>query len=722
MRTILFLLGFTLTFHNADGQQQITLEEIWLEEAFEPEEASGFKFMRDGQHYTVLDSSEGYRIEKHDLATGELVEVLLDARQIADDYKINDYELAFKDRYLLLQSNKIEIYRHSFTAEYILYDLKSQRIKPIDDLSRIACAKVDPSGQRLGFVKNNDLYYQHLASGKVMRVTTDGEKNEVINGHADWVYEEEFVLTRAFEWSDHGDHLAFIRFDESEVPEFTLKLYHNEVYPEHDTYKYPKVGQTNSTVSVHIHHLINGETTQVDVGDMTDIYVPRIAWSSYSDTLCIFKLNRLQNHLQIFKTDALTGESLVMLEEKNEYYIDIHDNLTFISGGKEFIWTSESDGYNHIYRYKMDGSLVKQITDGPWEVTEVYGVDQDRGEIFYQSTELSSIDRTIHAVSIDGSTSRTIIGKNGFNGAKFSKTFDYFILEHSTLNTPPTYTVMDRKGGAVFVIEDNAELDQKLQRYGTSDVEKMTITIEGDIELNAAMIKPNNFDDSKEYPLLMYVYGGPGSQRAQDKWNQFKHYGWYQFMAQRGYVVAVVDNRGTGGKGEAFKKMTYLQLGKYETIDQINAAKYFGEKPFIDKDRIAIYGKSYGGFMSTLCILKGKDVFKAAIALAPVTHWKWYDSVYTEKYMRTEEENKDGYHENAPVNFADRLKGRYLLVHGLDDDNVHFQHTVELTRKLVAANKQFDTYFYPNLAHALDDNRSRYHLFTKITNFLDESL
>lgn len=717
----LFYLLTTLFIFSSQliSQKEITLEDIFKNGTFRTQGVPGFNFMQDGRHYTALSDN---RIVQYDLTTGKMVEVLLDARQIADDYKIENYEFAFDERYIVLRSKTNRIYRRSYTAEYVVYDRKKERIRPINNLNQISYATVDPSGQRVAFVKDNDLYYQHLASKKVMRVTSDGEKNKIINGHTDWVYEEEFGFVKAFEWSVKGDKLAFIRFDESEVEEFTMTLHHNLPYPEYETFKYPKVGEKNSNVSVHIHHLKNGETADANIGDMTDMYIPRITWSANNDEVCIFKMNRHQNHLQVYKTDGKTGQSSVMLDETNDYYIDIHDNLTFINDGKQFLWTSEKDGYNHFYLYNVDGTLSHQITKGAWEVTSAYGYDESKKEIIYQSTENSSVERGIYAMSLDGQSKREIATQKGHNHAQFSSTFDYFILTHSDHATPPSVNVYDRNGELVRPLEDNATLKGQMKEYGAEPVELTTIEVENGIELNASIIKPKDFDPNKKYPLFMYLYGGPGSQQVMDRWNSFRYYWWFQLLADQGYVVAVVDNRGTGGKGEQFKKMTYLQLGKYETIDQINAAKHFAKMDFIDESRIGIFGWSYGGFMSTLCLLKGNDTFKTAIAVAPVTSWKWYDSIYTERYMRTVEENEEGYYDNSPVNFADRLKGNYLLVHGLADDNVHFQNTAEMANALIGHNKQFDTYFYPNRNHGIYGDNARLHLFTKMTNFVKEKL
>ncbi|MDX1685906.1 MAG: DPP IV N-terminal domain-containing protein, partial [Saprospiraceae bacterium] len=583
MRKIFLFISLFLVVSALQAQKEITLEDIWKNGTFRTMGVPGFNFLADGKHYAALEEN---RIVKYDLTTGELVEVILDARSINDDYNIEAYEFAVDEKFIVLRSNTQRIYRRSYTAEYIIYDRSTAQTIPVDDMNQVSYATLDPTGKKVAFVKDNNLYYQHLPSGVVLAVTEDGEKNRIINGHTDWVYEEEFAFVKAFEWSTEGNHLAYIRFDETEVPEFTMTLHHNQSYPVYETFKYPKVGETNSSVSVHIHHIKNGTTTTADIGDLEDIYIPRIKWSANDDEVCIFKLNRHQNHLQIFRTDAQTGQSVIMLNETSEYYIDIHDNLTFINDGSEFIWTSENNGFNHIYLFDTSGRQQAQVTQGNWEVTNFYGYDPENKEVYYQSTEPGSTQRNIYSSTIDGRQKRHVAVDEGYNSAQFSSTFDYYVLNHSTISQPPTYNVYDRQGSVIRPLEDNTQLAARKAEYGVAPVELLSIEVEDGVKLNAAMIKPPDFDPEKKYPLFMFLYGGPGSQEVMNRWNSFGNYWWFQMLAQKGYIIAVVDNRGTGGKGEEFKKMTYLTLGKYETIDQINAARYLGNMDFIDADRI----------------------------------------------------------------------------------------------------------------------------------------
>ena len=541
-----------------------------------------------------------------------------------------------------------------------------------------------------------------------------GQKMDIV-----LVHQVSFV--KAFWWSPDSKKIAYLRFDESDVKEFTMTLYNDDTYPEYQTFKYPKVGEKNAEVSVFLYELGTEESSEVNIGSLEDQYVPRVKWTKDPNSVCVFKMNRHQNFVQLFLVDARDGSSEVLLEERNKYYIDITDDLTFLEDGQHFIWTSEKSGFNHIYLHDMTGKEVAKITSGDYDVTSFYGVDESRELVYFQSAEISPLERHIYKVGLDGKNKQKLSKESGTNRAAFSSTFDYFTLTHSSVNQVNSYRVFDRKNREVRVLEDNAGYASLQKDYGVQPVEFFQFSTSENVELNGWMIKPRNFDPSKKYPVFMTQYSGPGSQQVTDSWKGF-NYWWYQMLAQQGYVVACVDPRGTGARGQEFKKMTYLQLGKYETIDQIEAGKYLADLPYTDPSRVGIFGWSYGGYMSSLAILKGNDVFSAAIAVAPVTSWKWYDTIDTERYMRTLAENEDGYRENSPIYFADRLRGKYLLVHGGADDNVHLQNSMEMARALIEANKQFDTYIYPNRNHGIFGGTSRVHLYRKMTDFLNENL
>lgn len=716
MRYFFFTVSLSLLCTVGFAQTPITVEAIWSEYAFVPNSVPGFNFRNDGRHYTRLENNQ---IKEYDLISGETGSVLLDGNAIEGfDGRIQGYRFSADEQKILFWTGTEAIYRHSTRAAYYVWD--GRQSKPVFEDEKQRLATLNPQGDKVAFVLDNNLFYKDLANDAVVQVTNDGEENRIINGATDWVYEEEFSFSRAFEWSPDGQRLAFYRFDESGVREFTMTNYHDELYPEYVTFKYPKVGEDNALVSIHVYDLPSAASTLINLGETYE-YVPRIKWTQGSDQLCVFRMNRHQSELELLLADPVTGNTRLLLRETNDSYIDIHDNLHFLKDGERFLWTSEQDGWNHLYLYRLDGTLERQITRGEWEVTKFYGIDEATETLFYQAAEQSPMRREIYSIRLDGKKKRQLNNAPGTHSASFSKTFDYYVGTFSTINSAATYTVYDRSGKTIRIIEENTDMRAIQQEYQVQPASFFEFETSEKVTLNGWMIKPANFEPNKQYPVFMFLYGGPGSQQVTDSWKG-QNYWWFQMLAQQGYLVACVDNRGTGGRGEAFKKMTYLQLGKYETIDQIEAAKYLGSLPYTDASRIGIFGWSYGGYMSSLCLLKGNDVFKAAIAVAPVTNWKWYDTIYTERYMRTEEENPDGYRDNSPVYFADRLQGSYLLVHGMSDDNVHFQHTAEMANALVAANKQFDTYFYPNRNHSIFGGPTRMHLYNRMTRFLLENL
>lgn len=713
---ILFLLPSIISV--AQDDNDITLEMIWKDYMFYPNSVPGFNFLNDGKHYSKFD---GNNITKYDITTGDKAGIILNGNAV-DEEKLgmmDGYTFSDDESKIIIETKSESIYRRSSKGIFYVYDTKTNALDLISDLGKIQYPTFSPDASKIAFVFENNLYYTDLATGKEYQLSVDGSKNELIFGATDWVYEEEFSFAKAFWWSPDGQKIAYLGFDESKVKEFTMTLYNDEMYPEYETFKYPKVGEDNSKVYAFVYHLGNEETVPVDMGDYE--YIPRLKWTQDPNKLCVFKMNRWQNNLDLLLADATSGSTSLLLNEKSKYYVDIHDNLTFLKDGKHFLWTSEKSGYNHIYLHDMKGKQVRAITKGKWDVTNCYGVDEENGKVFFQSAEESPMQRYVYCTSIKGGKKKKLTEKDGWNNVQFSSNYSYFVNTHTTANQPANYTVYDGEGTKVREIENNGYLRGVMQTYNVQPKEFFSFKTSEGVTLNGWMIKPDNFDENRLHPVFMTEYGGPGSQEVTDKWDAFDYW-WHQMLAQKGYIVACVDNRGTGGRGEEFKKMTYLQLGKYETVDQIEAAKWLGKQSYVDKERIGIFGWSYGGYLSSLCILKGNDVFKSAIAVAPVTNWKWYDTVYTERYMRDTKENGDGYKENSPVYFADRLKGNYLLIHGVADDNVHFQHAAEMSKALITANKQFDTYYYPNKNHGIYGGLTRLHLYTKMTNFILDKL
>ena len=702
-------------------EKQVTLEEIWNGE-FSQQRLESLNSLNNGDEYIVLnqDRAKGTSsIDVYAYKSGEKERSLVNSGNLEDINRFSSYQLSDTEEKALLGTEMEQIYRHSSRGIFFVYDVASKSLKKLTD-RKIQEPTFSPDGSKVAYVFENNIYIQDLASGKETQVTTDGKINENINGVTDWVYEEEFAFVRAFDFNKDGSKLAFLKFDEREVPEFSMDMFGTDLYPTATTFKYPKAGEANSKVSLHVYNLQSEKTNDVKLGDYNDFYIPRIKWTNNADVLSAQVLNRHQNNLDLIFVNTKTNESKVVLNDSDKAYVDVTDNLTFLDDNS-FIWTSEKDGWNHIYHYDKNGKLINQITKGKWEVTNYYGFDPKSKTIFYQSTENGSVNRDVYSIKANGKNKKRLTDKEGTNSADFSADYSYFINTFTNTTTPNRYTLHDAKTGKlVRVIKDNSALLEKEKAYNFSPKELSTIEINGN-ELNMWMIKPSNFDESKKYPLLMFQYSGPGSQTVSNSYFGANDY-WYQLLADKGYIVASVDGRGTGFKGAAFKKVTQNELGKYELEDQIAAAKKLGARNYIDQDRIGIWGWSFGGFMSTNAILKGNDVFSMAIAVAPVTSWRFYDSIYTERYMTAPQENPTGYDENSPINHVDKLKGKFLLVHGSGDDNVHFQNSMRLIEALIQANKQFDWAIYPDKNHGIYGGNTRLHLYTKMTNFIEENL
>lgn len=712
----MFFINFLLAQNNMSSTE-LNLENIWKENKFNAKSIPGFTFLRDGTHYTKLENNK--IISFHLLSESE-VETIFDGNDNSFKDILNgdiiDYQFSSDEQKLFVLLEQESIYRRSNKAVTYLFDKKQNSLKRIHHGRKISFPTFSPDGEKVAYVLDNNLFIWDIINDSLTSVTTDGLKNKILNGAGDWVYEEEFGLSNAFEWSPDSKFLAFLKFDETKVPQFTMTNFTGEAHPEYVTYKYPKVGDDNAKVSIGIYSLSEAKTTFA-LTDSTFEYIPRVQWTKNPDYLCILTLNRHQNHLKRFIINRESGKSSLLFEEKENTYVSIDDHLTFLSNEHHFIRTSEASGWNHLYLHHIDGKIIRPITKGNWEVTAFYGIDESTGWVYFQAAIHHAKERQVCRIKLDGSKLEEIAEEPGWNSAQFNATKSLFILTHASIQKPPRYSINSSDGTELKRLEENNLLKSLQKSLNVQPIDFFDFQTAGKVSLNGWIIKPANFNPQGKYPVLMFVYGGPGSQQVTDNWKG-QNYWWFQFLAQKGFIVACVDNRGTGGRGAEFKKVTYLQLGKYETEDQIEAAKYLGTLSYVDATRIGIFGWSYGGFMSSLCLFKGNDVFSAAIAVAPVTHWKWYDNIYTERYMRTVSENPKGYMENAPLNFAGQLKGKYLLVHGMADDNVHFQHTAEMANALIKENKQFDTYFYPNKNHSISGGNSRLHLYTKMTDFI----
>ena len=710
-------------------QKTVSVEEIY-DGTFRTKGMDVLRSRNNGTQYTLLNYDRSSKIQTIDLyqyESLEKVETLLSTEDLDGISYMSSYSFSDDETKVLLATELKPIYRRSSLGTYYVYDFQSKELIKISE-NQIQEPSLSPDGSKVAYGFENNLYLFDLRSKNTTQMTFDGKKNHIINGITDWVYEEEFSFVRAFQWSPQGTHIAFLRFDETEVPEFSMPIYGDDLYPQIQTFKYPKAGENNAEVSLHLYELSSGSVSKIDVDAY---YIPRIKWKHHPDELVFQTLNRHQNKLVLYNYNKTTKELSVLHTETDAAYVDVNDDLTFLVDDS-FIWTSEKDGYNHLYLHDKSGKQKRQLTSGEWEVTSYYGYDQKNKKIFFQSTAEGSINRDVYSVGINGKGLKRLTSKEGINRASFSADFTYFINTHSNATTPPSYSLYttatnnrlkDSNSAQTLMLKtvvENAALLDKLEDYSISYKEFSTIEVNGN-DLNMWMIKPVDFDPSKKYPLLMFQYSGPGSQSVSNSWMGGNDY-WYQLLQSKGYIIACVDGRGTGFKGRDFKKTTYLQLVRYESDDQIAAAEKLSELPYIDEDRTAIWGWSFGGDMAMHCILKGNDVFEAAISVAPVTSWRFYDTIYTERFMRTPQENPEGYDLNSPLNYADQLKGKLLLVHGSADDNVHFQNTMRMVEELVQANKQFDWAVYPDKNHGIYGGKTRVQLYTKMTNFILNNL
>ena len=704
------------------AQQQIEVAQIW-NGTFRTNQLNALNTLHTKNQYSVLDynrNTKTFTIDAFDFTTLEKVQTLFSTADFPEINEISDYSINKTDDKILIATNSTPIYRHSFTSVYYLFDIASKSLIKISD-NPIQEPLLNKNGSKIAYAFENNLYVFDVTTKKTTQITKDGKKNAIINGITDWVYEEEFAFVRAFDWNADGTKLAFIKFDESDVPVFSMDIYGEDLYPQQQVFKYPKAGENNSKVSLHLFDVSKASTQNVTLNAETAYYIPRIKFTNNTNVLSVQTLNRHQNQLNLLFVDANSGKTSTILTEKDKAYVDITDNLTFLNDNS-FIWTSEKDGYNHIYHYNNDGSLKKQVTNGNWEVTNYYGYNKSNETIYYQSVENGSTKRDVYSIQLNGSSKKQLSSQNGTNSATFSPDFKYFINNHSSSTKAPSYTLVDASTGKnVKEILNNAALEDKLKKFDLPKKEFTTFKNEVGNDLNGYMIKPKNFDAKKKYPVLLYQYSGPGSQEVADSWNDSNDY-WHMMLAQKGYIVVCVDGRGTGFKGANFKKVTQKELGKFEVEDQIFVAKQLAKESFVDANRIGIWGWSFGGFMSSNALFQANDVFKTAIAVAPVTSWRFYDSVYTERFMTTPQENASGYDNNSPITHADKLKGNFLLIHGTADDNVHVQNAMLLINKLVYLNKNFDWLIYPDKNHGIYGGKTREQLYTKMTDYILEKL
>lgn len=690
--------------------QTITLDKIYSG-YYRGKGISGISSLKNGENYVVIEpggiAKYSYKTTKKD---GNIVEGNFQS------YIFNDDE----SKILLLKDSQ-PIYRHSFLGKFDVRDLKTGKTFSLNGGNFVQEPTFSPDGTKVAFVADNNLFYQDLNSGNIVKITNDGKKNSILNGLADWVYEEEFGHARLYEWTKNSDAIVFVKSDETEVPEMYIPIYEKQLYPSEMRFKYPKAGEKNSVVSAQLYRLDNAKTIALNLANFKNYYIPNVYHTAKADEIILITSERLQNASDVLKVNTKTGNVTKLFTESDKRWIDT-DNVTLeFLDDNSFIWGAERDGNRHLYWYDQNGKLKKQITKGNWEVTDYYGYNPKTNEVFIQTTQLGSINKVVSKVNIKTGKTTVISNNSGTNSANFSQNYNYFIETSSSAQKPYTYVLKDGNGKVLKELQNNEDQLKKLQADNLVTKEFFTIPNEAGDQMNAWIMKPKDFDPAKKYPLFMFQYSGPGSQQVTNSWDTGNGL-WFNHLVQQGYIVACVDGRGTGYKGTDFKKVTYMNLGKYEIEDQIAAAKWFGKQSYINKDRIGIFGWSFGGYMASLALTKGADVFKTGIAVAPVTNWRYYDSVYTERFMRTPQENPKGYDDNSPTSYAQLLKGKFLLIHGTADDNVHFQNSMEFSEALIQNKKQFEFMAYPDKNHGIFGGQTRPQLYQKMTNFILENL
>ncbi|MDR0680404.1 MAG: S9 family peptidase [Dysgonamonadaceae bacterium] len=710
----LFCLILALNIQAQTGNQPLLLKDI-VEKKYASEEIFEVQQGTDGVYYTVL-SSDGKAILRYACKNGRLTDTLFHVDKVRETKleRIDGYSIDNRGFRILVWNEKEPVYRRSWRANVYDYDVRRNFLKPLSDTKgKIMIPTFSPDGRMVAFVRNNNIWLKKLDYDTESQITKDGEFGKILNGIADWVYEEEFAQTRLMSWSSDSRFLAFLKSDETDVPAFTLQMFDGSLYPGVFSYKYPKAGQNNSKVSCYVFNVETKDTKRMNVPLDEDGYIPRIHFTENPDQLAVMTLNRHQNNFNMYFVNPKSTVSKLVLHDESKYYIDPDQIFSITFSKDNFAYVSAKDGFAHIYFYSITGVSERQATSGNWDVTRLYGFNPETKTVYYQSAEESPLRRSIYKIDAKGNKIK-LTTKTGTNQAVFSKNFQYFINYFSNTTTPLLVSIYDEKGKELAVLTDNSTIQNRLAAVRFSQKEFFTFTNEmGDL-LNGWMIKPSHFTEKKQYPAVLIQYGGPNSQEVLDKYTM----DWYYYLAEEGYIVVSVDGRGTGARGEEFRKCTYLQLGLLESDDQIAAAKYLGKQPFIDKNQVAIWGWSYGGFITLMSMSRGNGIFNAGIAIAPVTDWRFYDSIYTERFMRTPKENFNNYDLCSPVKIADKLQGNLLLIHGTSDDNVHYLNTLYYADALVEAEKNFEMQIYSNKNHSLLGPKTRNHLYSRIIHFL----
>jgi dipeptidyl-peptidase-4 len=717
MNKIIILFPFMLSWHFLCAQtgNQIQLGDI-LKQKYASQNVGEIRSLPDGEHYTIL-SADGKAILKYAYRTGKITDTLFHVDKVRETRleKIEGYAVSSTGLRILVWTDKEHIYRRSWKANIYNYDVRRNFLKPLSDTpGKLQIPLFSPDGRMCAFVSDNNIRLKKFDYDTESQITKDGEQGKILNGITDWVYEEEFAATSLMTWSADSKFLAFVKSDESKVPVYRFQLFDGSLYPGFYEYKYPKPGENNSVVGVYAYNVDTKDTKKMNIPMDADGYIPEIRFTENVDQLAIMTLNRNQNHFNMYYANPKSTVARLILHEENKYYID-PDWIRAIRFSKDhFLYVSESDGFAHIYLYTINGVRERQATAGNWDVTALYGFNPETKTVYYQSAEETPLRRSVYKIDAKGVKTKLSAGK-GTNSATFGSNYKYFVNHFSNTATPEIITIHDEKGKQLLTLNDNSALQTVLKTLQYPKKEFFTFTNSSGDVLNGWMMKPADFNAARKYPVLMVQYSGPNSQTVLDRYEM----DWTAYLANTGYIVAAVDGRGTGARGEFFRKCTCMQLGIFESDDQIAGAEYLGSLNCVDKHKIAIWGWSYGGYNTLMSMSRGNGIFNAGIAIAPVTDWRFYDSIYTERFMRTPQQNERGYNQSSALNLAAGLQGRLLLVHGASDDNVHFQNTMYYIQALEKAGKMFDTQIYPDKNHSISGFDARMHLYGRIIDFLN---
>jgi len=702
------------------------LEEIFSSSKFTMKSLSALQWLEDGRRFSFLerdttDQLNDLRVYHVEDGRKEIAMdgALLSIGDSSNPMRIGSYEWSNDGRSILV-TGSLPARRVKTGGNFGLFDVEKKTFRMLSDSAEDQSnIRFSPDGQQIGFVRANNLFVLDVKTGQETQLTTDGS-DTIINGRFDWVYEEEFSIIDGWEWSPDGTHIAFWRLDQSMVPTFPIIRYPNDSHVQVETMRYPKAGDPNSRVRIGVANVATRQLTWVDIGSNEDIYIPGIQWTKDPDVLAVKRLNRGQDTLDLMLANIDDGSTEIVLTETDTAWIDAEGGyLEFLDDSDRFVWTSNRDGFSHLYLYSLDGTLEKQVTSGPWEVTSVYGVDERRGVIYFASTKPSPLERHLYRIKLDGSGMRRMTDEPGWHSINFSPDKLVFLDTYSTSSSPSRISLRSNTGEHVATLLENSMESFAGYRFGTQKFFEVRTT-DGE-SLNARMIMPPDFDPGHRYPVLFSVYGGPGSQTVMNAWGG-SNYLWYQLLAGKGYIIVHVDNRGTGARGKAFMQQTNRRVGIREVGDYVETAKYLSSLSYIDSSRIGIWGWSGGGSMTCLAMTLAAGTFKAGMAVAPVTDWRFYDTIYSERYMGTLENNPEGYRLTSSLTYASKMKGNLLLVHGTADDNVHWQNTIVFVNELISENKQVRTMFYPDRRHGISGRNATLHVFTLLTEYLLENL